>query len=78
MNDDGALVLSINVSLGTFVAWQGKQIKTSIFKRPVDGRVMLARNNLTGDQQSDLTVHGGPERAATILLGSLAETATRA
>ena len=62
--DDGALLLSVNVTLGTFVSYQNKQIRTSIFKRPVDGRVMLSGVNLTGDDQADRTVHGGPERAA--------------
>ena len=64
MNSDGALVLSVNVTLGTFVSYQNKQIRTGIFKRPVEGRVMLSGVNLTGDDQADRTVHGGPERAA--------------
>src|SRR5579863_6498324 len=38
-------------------------VTTAIFKRPVTGRVMLRRLNLDGDQQADLTVHGGPDKA---------------
>ena len=36
---------------------------TSIWKRPVSGRVSVGRLNIAGDQQSDLAVHGGPEKA---------------
>ena len=38
-------------------------VLTSIFKAPVEGRVEVRRNNLDGDRQSDLTVHGGPYKA---------------
>ncbi|HEX8031393.1 MAG TPA: MOSC domain-containing protein [Vicinamibacterales bacterium] len=36
---------------------------TSIWKTPVDGPVRAAHSNLFGDEQSDLTVHGGPRKA---------------
>ena len=42
---------------------EGKIIRTSIFKEPVTGRVRVAKLNVEGDQQSDLTVHGGPDKA---------------
>jgi MOSC domain-containing protein YiiM len=32
----------------------------------VDGRVRVGRLNIAGDQQSDLTVHGGPEKAVYV------------
>jgi MOSC domain-containing protein YiiM len=38
-------------------------VLTSIFKEPVSGRVRIRRLNLDGDQQSDLSVHGGREKA---------------
>src|SRR5207253_9235402 len=37
--------------------------RTSIFKAPVTGRVRVAKLNVEGDQQSDLTVHGGIDKA---------------
>src|SRR5205823_8640051 len=43
--------------------WKGKVVRTSIFKAPVPGRVRVAKLNLEGDQQSDLTVHGGIDKA---------------
>ena len=38
-------------------------VLTSIFKSPVEGRVAVRRHNIEGDRQSDLTVHGGPNKA---------------
>ena len=45
------------------VEWDGRIIQTSIFKAPVPGRVPVRKLNLDGDQQSDLTVHGGVDKA---------------
>lgn len=56
-------LLSINVGLPRELEWNGKIVRTSIFKQPVIGRVRVARLNVEGDQQSDLTVHGGPDKA---------------
>jgi MOSC domain-containing protein YiiM len=41
----------------------GQTISTGIFKEPVAGRVQLRRFNLEGDVQSDLSAHGGPDKA---------------
>ncbi len=43
--------------------WRGRGVRTSIFKTPVSRRIRVARDNLEGDRQSDLSVHGGPEKA---------------
>ena len=56
-------LLSINVGLPRDVDWRGKTVRTSIFKSPVSGRVRVTRLNVEGDQQSDLSVHGGTEKA---------------
>ena len=45
------------------VEWHGKAVTTSIFKEPVEGRVRVNRLNIAGDEQSDLTVHGGVDKA---------------
>jgi MOSC domain-containing protein YiiM len=39
---------------------------TSIYKEPVSGTVHVRELNLDGDKQSDLTVHGGPEKAVYV------------
>src|SRR5256886_9966116 len=56
-------LLSINVGLPREIEWKGKLVRTSIFKAPVPGRVRVAQLNLEGDQQSDLSVHGGVDKA---------------
>ena len=56
-------VLSVNVGSPREVTWQGKRVTTGIFKEPIQGRVMMRRLNLDGDQQADLTVHGGVSKA---------------
>src|SRR5438132_8973655 len=56
-------LLSVNVGFPREVEWNGKIIRTSIFKAPVSGRVRVAKLNLKGDQQSDLSVHGGIDKA---------------
>jgi MOSC domain-containing protein YiiM len=38
-------------------------VRTSIFKSPVSGRIRVTELNLEGDQQSDLSVHGGIDKA---------------
>ena len=59
-------LLSVNVSQPKEITYQGKIIKTGIFKEPVQGRVMLRTLNLEGDGQADLTVHGGPAQAVYV------------
>ncbi len=39
------------------------EVATSIYKEAVAGRVRLRTLNLDGDRQSDLTVHGGKDKA---------------
>jgi MOSC domain-containing protein YiiM len=56
-------LLSVNVGLPREVEWKGKIVRTSIFKAPVPGQVRVAKLNLEGDQQSDLSVHGGIDKA---------------
>jgi MOSC domain-containing protein YiiM len=56
-------LISINVGLPRRVQWQGKTVQTSIWKNPVDGRVRVSKLNLQGDEQSDLSVHGGKDKA---------------
>jgi len=56
-------VLSVNVGLPRKVLYNGQIINTAIFKDPVKGPIMLRKLNLDGDRQSDLTVHGGIDKA---------------
>jgi MOSC domain-containing protein YiiM len=56
-------IVSISVGGPRQVEWRGRSVETSIFKAPVAGRVHVGRLNIEGDQQSDLSVHGGVEKA---------------
>ncbi|PWT83026.1 MAG: MOSC domain-containing protein [Acidobacteria bacterium] len=59
-------LLSVNVGMPREVDWQGKIVRTSIFKSPVLSPVRVATLNLEGDQQSDLRVHGGVHKAVYV------------
>jgi MOSC domain-containing protein YiiM len=57
-------LISVNTGLPREVTWHGRSVTTGIFKEPVQGRVVLRKLDLDGDRQADLTVHGGPYKAA--------------
>ncbi len=59
-------LISVNVGLPKTVQWRDQPVTTGIFKSPVDGPVALRKHNLEGDQQADLTVHGGPTKAVYV------------
>jgi MOSC domain-containing protein YiiM len=59
-------LLSVNVGLPREVEWNGRIVRTSIFKAPVRGGVKLRKLNLNGDEQSDLKVHGGVHKAVYV------------
>src|SRR5450830_713141 len=57
-------LISVNVAMPEAVSMHGTLISTGIYKLPQPGRVWLGFNNLIGDAQADLTVHGGEYQAA--------------
>jgi MOSC domain-containing protein YiiM/ferredoxin-NADP reductase len=59
-------VVSLNVGLPRTVQWKGKAVSTGIFKSPVSGRIRLRSLDFDGDAQADLSVHGGPDKAAYV------------
>jgi MOSC domain-containing protein YiiM len=59
-------LVSVNVGLPREVDWHGRVVRTSIWKEPVDGLVRVSPLNLAGDQQSDLSVHGGKDKAVYV------------
>jgi ferredoxin-NADP reductase/MOSC domain-containing protein YiiM/ferredoxin len=60
------VVVSVNVGLPRNVEWQGKTVRTAVWKEPVAGRVFAGRLNLAGDGQADLAGHGGEQRALMV------------
>jgi MOSC domain-containing protein YiiM len=62
-------IISVNVGRPRLVEWRGHMITTSIWKAPVEGRLRVGRENIAGDEQSDLTVHGGANKAVYVYPG---------
>jgi ferredoxin-NADP reductase/MOSC domain-containing protein YiiM len=64
-------VVSLNVGGPREVAWEGKTVRTAIWKSAVDDRRMVRRINIDGDDQADRLAHGGEHRAVFVYqLGS--------
>ncbi len=59
-------LLSVNVGLPREREWQGKLVRTAIWKHPVMHRVFARQLNLDGDGQADLQGHGGEQRAVMV------------
>lgn len=59
-------LISVNVGLPREVTYNGRIVRTGIFKQPVEGRVRLGKMNLEGDRQADLSVHGGVSKAVYV------------
>ncbi len=59
-------LLSVNVGLPRDVTWNGKTVRTSVWKPPVDGRRMVRKLDIDGDAQADLAGHGGEHRAVFV------------
>jgi MOSC domain-containing protein YiiM len=59
-------LLSVNVGLPRAVTWNGKTVRTSVWKSPVDGRRMVRKLDIDGDAQADLAGHGGEHRTVFV------------
>lgn len=59
-------VVALCVGLPREVEWRGNTVLTSIFKTPVDRRLRVTTLNFEGDEQSDLTAHGGVDKAVYV------------
>jgi MOSC domain-containing protein YiiM len=57
-------LLSVNVGRPKQISVRrGRALMSAIGKQPVEGRLRVEGVNVTGDQQADLRVHGGPDKA---------------
>ena len=59
-------LLSVNVGLPREVEWNGKTVRSAIWKEPVPGPRMVRRINVEGDDQADRAGHGGEHRAVFV------------
>jgi len=58
-----ARLVSLNVARATTVAIRDREVMTAIGKRAVEGARTVGTLGIEGDEQADLTVHGGPSKA---------------
>ena len=61
-----ARLLSLNVGVPNEVTWNGKTVRTAIWKFPVEERRMVRKLNVDGDAQADLAGHGGEQPAVFV------------
>jgi MOSC domain-containing protein YiiM len=56
-------VISTNIGKPTAVKWNGETIKTGIYKYPVDGPILLQKEDVKNDSVVDRKHHGGIYKA---------------
>jgi ferredoxin-NADP reductase/MOSC domain-containing protein YiiM len=61
-----ARLLSVNVGVPREVTWNGKTVRTAVWKSPVRERRRVRKLNIDGDAQADLAGHGGEQRAVFV------------
>ena len=54
MDRQAGSLLSVNVGLPRDVSWQGRTVRTAVWKRPADGPRQARRLNVDCDGQGDL------------------------
>jgi MOSC domain-containing protein YiiM len=56
-------IMAVNISQPIEFEFEGKALRSSIFKKPVTGPVALGKTSLEDDGQANLKVHGGIHKA---------------
>ncbi|WP_299897010.1 MOSC domain-containing protein [uncultured Aquimarina sp.] len=56
-------VISTNIGEPQTISWRGKEVKTGIYKYPVDESIFLDKEDVKGDHVIDRRVHGGVDKA---------------
>ena len=56
-------IMAVSVSQPIEFEFEGRILRSSIFKKPVNSPVALGITNLEGDGQANLKVHGGAHKA---------------
>jgi MOSC domain-containing protein YiiM len=59
-------LVALSVGKPRDVAWQGKTVRTAIWKQAVEGPRMVRQINIDGDDQADRLAHGGEHRAVFV------------
>ena len=56
-------IISTNIGEPKTISWKGKNIKTGIYKYPVDTSIFLDKEDVKGDHVIDRRYHGGLDKA---------------
>ncbi|GGX33629.1 MOSC domain-containing protein [Aquimarina muelleri] len=56
-------VISTNIGEPKTVLWKGKEIKTGIYKYPIDSPIYLGKEDVQNDHVIDRRYHGGVDKA---------------
>lgn len=56
-------LIAVCVGKPRALTFRGQEVLSGIHKIPVEGLVRVSRLNLAGDEQADLSVHGGEDKA---------------
>jgi len=56
-------VVATNTGKPTVINWKGKEVKTGIFKYPVNGPIVLGKEDVKDDAVIDRKYHGGIDNA---------------
>lgn len=56
-------VIATNTGNPTVINWKGKEVKTGIFKSPVNGSIELGKEDVKNDHVIDRKYHGGIDNA---------------
>ena len=59
-------LISVNVGRPRDIQWEGRTVRTAVWKRPVTGPVNVRHGNVDGDEQADKVGHGGEHRAVFV------------
>ncbi|GAA4269723.1 MOSC domain-containing protein [Hyunsoonleella aestuarii] len=56
-------IISTNIGKPTTISWNGKEVTTGIYKKPVNHRILFGNQCVQNDEISDRNVHGGEFKA---------------
>ena len=57
------IITSTNIAKPTTIIWNGKEVKTGIYKKPVNQPILLGNQIVKNDEVSDRKHHGGEFKA---------------
>ncbi|WP_102347253.1 MOSC domain-containing protein [Bacillus sp. Marseille-P3661] len=59
-------IISINIGRPIVIEYNGKELKTGLYKKQISEPIYLGKINFAGDAQADLIHHGGEDKAVCV------------